>query len=665
MALLPRYVKKFYFPSGGTRIQKQINGFTLSMTNYAAHQQYVSNNQSVGSNGNYVLRQCEGTLYPWNPPDTYMGNVFTLTLYLTEAKWKAYVDELMVKLNAGFTGTYQLAADANIASEALVIFTDNANYPAKALVADAITTVSTNTFNATSLIRNVEFSINLGASYTPSFDGSKSTSSNYYKITAAYFQTNGSFRFSQWSEELKNVLYGMYNVIKNCKVAAGPANVTSGTSGNFSSRNTNYSQFAMFVKNPNIAGYSGNDFIGTGLPNIGNALGAWTQSGTVDPTDPSETPTPPSPIDPDPVPPYDPWDPPTPNPDPTDPINPPDVPDINGADLGFFTVYNPTATAMRLIAQAFWNPSLLDLIKQYFNNPMETVIGFGMIPVKPSIGGNGVVHFGTVSSGVSAPIVNSDYKIINCGSRYIAPYYNSYLDYEPYTKMSMFIPYIGEFDLNPDEVTGKTLQVKISVNVITGDLVGVVLANGTVIYSAASNCMRALPLSQANYNQIIDSAISAVTTISSVVAAGAAGAAGAGAIGGSAIATPASGDVESAFAQSAAQSLGNNAPPLMKDVMSAKMHYHRAGMMGTGSGQLANKKPYITIIRPNLMLPDGSDEVQNSNLKAYKGYPCNKILQLTSAVGYTVVEDARLSISGATAVEVEEILALLKGGFIG
>lgn len=399
-----------------------------------------------------------------------------------------------------------------------------------------------------------------------------------------------------------------------------------------------------------------------------NATAYWTESGTVDPDDPTETPTPkpPNPDEPDPPnPPIDPPDIP-----PSEIILPPDLPPINASSNGFFTAWNPSIVTLRLIGDKLWSSNIIQQFLNSIFSPMDTILGLGVIPVQPTTqsGDNITVHFGFVDSEVKAPMITSDYVRVDCGSVYLTPYYADYLDYEPYTKMSLFIPYVGEFDLNPDEVTGKTLRILCTVNVLTGALLATVLANGSVIYQAAGNCMRSLPVTSGDLTQIVQAGVAAAGIIAGAALGGAA-AAGAAPIGVSnALAAQAGGYASTGEAATAAmgnamssQTLGASA----SSVMGAKMHYHRAGQMGTGAGQLGNRKPFITILRPNLMLPDGAaDAGQNSDLKAYKGYPCNQIMPLTNASGMTVVEDCRLSIPGATEEEVAEALAIMKGGYI-
>lgn len=391
--------------------------------------------------------------------------------------------------------------------------------------------------------------------------------------------------------------------------------------------------------------------------------GNWTTGTPVDPTDPSEEPTPPVPPDPNPpVPPS----PDPPSPDPSEPIVPSPLPPIGGSGTGFFTVYNPSIQNLRQIASILWSSNMIQQLENNFKNPMETIMGLGIVPVKPPTGDAQEVKFGIWGSGVSAPVVTSEYVEVDCGSRYIGYYYYSYLDFEPYTKMSLYLPYVGEIDMNPDEVTGKTLRIKYHINVITGECVAYVMANGTVIYIGSANCFRQIPLSQADLSQVIQSAISAISTIAGAAIGGAV-AASAGGIASGVAPSVANAAGMSTGGQVASASLSEamHAAPSLNNVMANKMYYHRAGQLGTGSGQLSIRKPYITILRPNLMLPDDAGDVgTNSDLKAYKGYPCNQVMPLTNATGMTVIENCRLSIPGATVEEVNEALSIMKGGYI-
>lgn len=333
----------------------------------------------------------------------------------------------------------------------------------------------------------------------------------------------------------------------------------------------------------------------------------------------------------------------------SDEIKPPNVPSLSGCGAGLFTIYNPTQSELMQIGQKLWSPDALEAIKQYFTNPMDAVLGLSIIPVAPLAGNIAPVYLGMYNTEVNSHKVDSDYVIVDCGTIPITRYWGSYLDYDPYTKISCYLPYIGEIDVNPDQVMQKNVSVKYYVNVVTGDIVAMLCADGNVIYTAAGNCIRQLPLSNNDYSAIINTAVSAVSTLAMAAATSGVGNA---AIAG---AQEAGKSTELLDAKQTANSVGSGGS-LVHDVMNAKFHYQHAGAIGTGSGQLSYQTPYLTIERPNLDLAD--------NYKSFVGYPCNKTMALSSCHGFTQIEATRLSISGATDTEIAEITALLVGGVI-
>ena len=56
------------------------------------------------------------------------------------------------------------------------------------------------------------------------------------------------------------------------------------------------------------------------------------------------------------------------------------------------------------------------------------------------------------------------------GQKYIAPYYNNFLDYKGYTYIKVYLPFLGIVDVDVDECMGKWLQVVVSIDVATGGL---------------------------------------------------------------------------------------------------------------------------------------------------------------------------------------------------
>lgn len=387
--------------------------------------------------------------------------------------------------------------------------------------------------------------------------------------------------------------------------------------------------------------------------NSANTTNSWSDNGDIEPEDPWIEPDPYKPVPPSPIPPG-----PTPDPTPIDdPIPIPTLPPISGATIGIYKAFVPNSSQLQSIAAKLWDPTAIEMIKQIFTNPMEAILGLAIIPVNPVQGSPQPVYLGRYNTQVSVPVVSTDYVTVDCGSVTIKKFYGSYLDHDPYTKYSLYLPYIGEMELNADEITGRVMNVVYHCNIITGDVVAMVALDGRVCYDGMGNFTRQLPLSQTDYSSIIQTAVSAASTVLTAAVAGAGGAAVAGAAGAGSIAeVRAEGRVASTIANGTTSSL--------TDVTGMKFNYKHSGKIGQGAGQLGVQKPFITINRPNLALPENNDRSTQSNLKAYTGYPCNKIVQLSSCHGFTQIEACKLSVPSATDEEVAEIYTLLKGGVL-
>lgn len=688
---LPKYTKKVAIPTGSGVESKDYIGsvFTVETVQSSAKGYLNATSGQLDTySGTYnTAPNAELTITArWHPPTTqcdvnsgpecYLGSKqFCYTNFFNRNKLDALLAWIDDKIQSGTTGTLEFSTDPTLSSTdlAMVNFDNNSSFMSSNWVyASAYVAVGNSGIDPTYGYRfcniSIDFDIRLGT-----WNGSYWTSSGNYHIMQFDSGTNAFYT------KVLEAINKAYSECGKMFVTLSPYFSTSfymvsGKSRMRFSAISNGRALTILYKNPKEMGELDQTHIYFRIQTL-NTGNVWTIDGTIDPTDPGETPTPnpppPPTPDPDPVPPID------PDPiNPSDPIPPPGLPDLMGCNNGFFTAWSPSLVTLRLIADKLWSPNIVQQLINAVINPINTILALGIIPVRPTTvtSDSYTVHFGWIDSDVKAPMVTSDYVQVDCGSVYLQPYYNNYLDYEPYTKMSLYIPYIGEFDLNPDEVTGKTIRIFCNVNVITGDMAAVVTANGNVVYTAAGNCFRSLPVTAGDATQIIQAGVAAAGIIAGAAVGGAAaGLSGAAATNAGAVAAGGTAMTGAEFAGAAVvgatEAVGGSAGQaiggLAGQVMGSKMHYHRAGQMGTGSGQLANRKPFITILRPNLMLPDGAgDTGTNSDLKAYKGYPSNQIMQLTSATGMTVVEDCRLAIPGATADEVAEALSIMKGGYI-
>lgn len=330
--------------------------------------------------------------------------------------------------------------------------------------------------------------------------------------------------------------------------------------------------------------------------------------------------------------------------DSSDDIPEPPMPDISGTSNGLITAWNLSPSQLATLAKKLWSPDALEVLKQYFTNPMGAILSLSIIPVAPKTS-SGVIHLGGYNTEITANKLGTDYVNFDCGSIPINRYYGSYLDYSPFTKISCYLPYIGEVDIDPDQVMQKTLRIKYHINCITGEAVALLLADGSVFANYSGNCAKQMPICQSDFSSIVSASVQLCSTlITAGATAGMGGAAEKSLFGATTEATKAS------------ESLVKANSSLLGSVMSAKMNYRHSSQLGTGAGQLAPQAPFLTIIRPNLDLAD--------NYKAYTGYPCNKNLDLSALHGFTVAEACNLSVPSASLEEISEIKELLLKGVI-
>ena len=316
--------------------------------------------------------------------------------------------------------------------------------------------------------------------------------------------------------------------------------------------------------------------------------------------------------------------------DTSEPIPTPDIPATSVIQTGFISLYSPDITQLRSLASYLWSDTGLDLdtFKRIFSDPISAILGLSLIPLQPSIGNVENVVLGNVSTSVSMPRLTSQYIKYSCGSLTIEEYWGGYLDYSPYTRAEIYLPFIGAKPLNVDDIMGKTLSLSYLIDVLSGGCVACLEAGGSVLYQFIGQCACSVPITGRDLTNVINGVLSVVGAGAGVMlATGGLGLAG----------------------LAAAGSLASN-------VTGMKPHVEKSGSMGGMGGMLGVKTPYIILTRPRQAVP--------ANQNIFTGYPSYITMMLGEATGYTVVYDVHLEGIHATDEEKAEIDRLLKEGVI-
>ena len=312
----------------------------------------------------------------------------------------------------------------------------------------------------------------------------------------------------------------------------------------------------------------------------------------------------------------------------SDPINIPALPTVSAVDTGFITLYNPTLSELRNLAAYMWSTGFdISTLKKMFADPMDCILGLSIVPVDVPSGTSQNVGVGNIDTGVTMTLAATQYVEVDCGTINVSEYWGAYLDYAPFTKVELYLPYIGAHPLSADDVMGKAVNVVYHIDILSGACTAFVKCGDSVLYQFIGQCSASIPISGNDWTNVINGVLAIAGAIGTMVATG--GSAAPVAMG--------------AVASTAAN--GSLKPDVEKS----------GSVSGTG-GILAIQKPYLTITRPRQALP--------SNQNSILGYPSFVTLSLNDISGYTVVDEIHPEGILATDSEINEIVALMKSGVI-
>lgn len=305
----------------------------------------------------------------------------------------------------------------------------------------------------------------------------------------------------------------------------------------------------------------------------------------------------------------------------------PDLPTLSAVNTGFITLFNPTIAELQNLANYMWS-DLFDLNawKKIFADPMDAILGMSIVPVNVPSGGASVITVGNIETGVSMTRATSQFVTVDCGTLKVEEYWGAYLDYDPYTKAEIYLPYIGTHAIAVDDIMGKSVHVVYHVDILSGACCAYVKCGDSVLYTFVGQCSCSIPITGNDWTNVINGALSIATAIGSMVATG------------------------GASAPLAVSNIASSA------INSMKPNVEKSGALGGMGGMMGIQTPYLILTRPRQAVP--------KNQNKYMGYPSFITTKLSDLKGYTEVESIHIENVPATEQELGEIESLLKGGVI-
>ena len=348
--------------------------------------------------------------------------------------------------------------------------------------------------------------------------------------------------------------------------------------------------------------------------------------------------------------------------DPTDSDSPqwPDMPGIGASQLGFINMYNPSIAGLNNIGEEIF-PDLsftfvvdptgndvvnailnacgafVDIFNQipqmfeiYMNSRLiDYVQDCHVIPVAPTTTSSAPIKLGYRTLTTTAPVVTSDYVDVSLGTIDIDELYKMFIDYQPYTRAKIYLPFVGFVPLEPEYFQAGKLEIKYRFNVYDGSFIAGILAtpsskvskmyNALVAQYAGTACIH-MPLTGLNYSSMV-----------------------AGLVGGAGAMCSAIGSGNPAASAAAALNTATASP----QVMTSNGYTASAAFLGM-------RYAFIVIERSKPHFP--------ASYQHDVGLPSRITTTLGSAKGFVRVTDVDLSGFQASEAEKEEIRKLLAGG---
>lgn len=298
-----------------------------------------------------------------------------------------------------------------------------------------------------------------------------------------------------------------------------------------------------------------------------------------------------------------------------------------GNASALWSVYHPTQAQVNSFGAWLWSDDFLTNILKIMNDPMSGIITLHKVFATPVDSGSGTIVVGKLDSEVPSATVNQQYVTVDCGSVDLLEQFGNVFDYNPFTDVSLYLPFIGIVPLDVADVMRSTINVVYGVDVYTGACLAQVYVyrdgNTVNMYQYSGVCSVEYPLTGAQHNGLVSGLFSIAAGVSGLVMGNLPMAVG-GTVGGIA--------------------------------SSAKRSQSRANSFSGNSGAMGIKTPYLIISRPQTKVASTFPQLQ--------GYPTNTSVKLGNCSGQVRVRAVHVEGIDATDTELREIENLLKSGVL-
>lgn len=314
----------------------------------------------------------------------------------------------------------------------------------------------------------------------------------------------------------------------------------------------------------------------------------------------------------------------------------------------FTNIWLADAFDLQMLASSLYSTEALTVISKAFSDPMDCIISLSYMPIIPQTAGQSVVKLGSFTTNAQMYRITKTTMRIDCGTVYYgaSPYsysslfadYNQKLAYEPYTNVTMFLPFVGFVPLTPSEIMDRYVNVTYEVSLTTGVCLATITTSNPlggqyqypiVIGQYEGNCKTELPITGTSYASLVSALAKTTVDVGLAVATG------------------------GALAPLVASDVGGVAGSINPS------HQRNGGFSGNG-GCLGVLKPFITI--------DSTKGIDDKSFRTTSGIACNETMTLGVALNIEYFKASKVMFNNeygdvvATTVELKELEEILLTG---
>lgn len=140
----------------------------------------------------------------------------------------------------------------------------------------------------------------------------------------------------------------------------------------------------------------------------------------------------------------------------------PPTPPVSTKRTNFYTVYAPTPDNMKKINDSIFISSEGNV------SVVDNFISYKKFWCKIPIDGTAPLKAGKYSFGVDAPVVHESIIDVDCGTVNVNELHHNLLDYSPFSRLTIYLPFIGFMELDDKMVMDKIVRVNYRVDTLSG-----------------------------------------------------------------------------------------------------------------------------------------------------------------------------------------------------